>query len=137
MKRHISNAIADQKRFAATDADGLVKQVQALVRHSLHDEYNGQFRRLMTIKQYRSPELSALYTARYVERLVTYHEKRRRSQHGLAVHLPNFDLVVDLRPATGKENTGNGADRGTHPPVFDSNQTAKIGKIDDGRWRLG
>lgn len=75
MELHISNATADQKRFAAIDADNLVKQVQELVRYSLHDEYISRFRRLMTIEQYRSPELSALYTARYVERLVDYHEK--------------------------------------------------------------
>lgn len=75
MELHISNATADQKRFAAIAADSLVKQVQELVRYSLHDEYISRFRRLMTIEQYRSPELSALYTDRYVERMVDYHEK--------------------------------------------------------------
>ena len=75
MELHISNATADQKHFSAIDANRLVEQVQELVRYSLHDEYISRFRRLMTIEQYRSPELSALYTARYVERLVDYHEK--------------------------------------------------------------
>lgn len=75
MELHIGNATADQKRFAAIDADSLMKQVQELVRYSLHDEYISRFRRLMTIEQYRSPELSALYTDRYVERMVDYHEK--------------------------------------------------------------
>ncbi len=74
MQLHLNNAAADQDRFAAIDADDLVAQVQALVRYSLHDEYVRWFRRLMTIEQFRSPELAALYTQRYVERLVGYHE---------------------------------------------------------------
>ena len=31
------------------------------------------FRRMMTIEQFRSPELSALYSRRYVERMVASH----------------------------------------------------------------
>ncbi len=74
MQLHLANAAADQDRFAVIDADSLVEQVQALVRYSLHDEYVSRFRRLMTIEQFRSPELAALYTERYVDRLVEYHE---------------------------------------------------------------
>ena len=32
-----------------------------------------RFRRMMTIEQFRSPELAALYSKRYVERIVAYH----------------------------------------------------------------
>ncbi len=75
MQLHIANASADTAKFAAIDADGLVKQLQEVVYYSLHDEYVSRFRRLMTIEQFRSPELAALYTGRYVDRLVGYHEK--------------------------------------------------------------
>ncbi len=75
MQLHIANAAADTAKFAAIDADGLVKQLQEVVLYSLHDEYVSRFRRLMTIEQFRSPAFSALYTERYVERLVEYHEK--------------------------------------------------------------
>ncbi len=75
MQIHITDAAADRERFAAIDADSLVKQVLALVSYSLHDEYVSRFRRLMTIEQFRSTELAALYTERYVNRLVGYHEK--------------------------------------------------------------
>ncbi len=75
MQLHIANAPADTGKFAAIDADGLVKQLQAVVYYSLHDDFVSRFRRLMTIEQFRSPELAALYTERYVERLVGYHEK--------------------------------------------------------------
>ncbi len=75
MQLHIADANADHSRFAAIEVDDLVKQVQELIKYSLHDEYVSRFRRLMTIEQFRSPELSALYTERYVDRLVEYHEK--------------------------------------------------------------
>ncbi len=75
MQLHIANAEADTAKFAAIDANGLVKQLQEVVYYSLHDEYVSRFRRLMTIEQFRSPEFAALYTQRYVDRLVGYHEK--------------------------------------------------------------
>lgn len=75
MSLHISNASADRERFAAIDADSLIRQVQELVYYSLHDPYVSRFRRLMSVEQFRSPEFSALYTERYVNRLVGYHEK--------------------------------------------------------------
>lgn len=74
MQLHLTNAVADQERFAVIDEDGLVEEVQAIVRYSLHDEYVSQFRRLMTIEQFRSPNIASLYTERYVDRLVEYHE---------------------------------------------------------------
>ncbi len=75
MELHLNDAAVDGKRFAHIDADSLVKQVQELISYSLHDEYVSQFRRLVTVEQFRSPEISALYTQRYVERMVEYHER--------------------------------------------------------------
>lgn len=53
----------------------LIEKVRSLFHYSLHDEFVSQFRRMMTIEQFRSPELAEMYTNRYVEQLNTYHEK--------------------------------------------------------------
>ena len=41
--------------------------------YSLHDQTVSQFRRMMTLEQFRSPELAALYSKRYVDRMIAYH----------------------------------------------------------------
>lgn len=41
--------------------------------YSLHDEAVSSLRKMLTIEQFRSPELSEMYTRRYVDRLVDYH----------------------------------------------------------------
>lgn len=61
------------RTFEGITADVLVGKVQALVSYSIHDEFVGRFRRMMTIEQFRSPELSALYSQRYVEQIQSYH----------------------------------------------------------------
>ncbi|MCI2056394.1 MAG: TetR/AcrR family transcriptional regulator [Oscillibacter sp.] len=75
MDLHLADAAADKNRFSKITCDTLVKEVQDLIGYSLHDECVSRFRRLMTIEQFRSPEISALYTQRYVDRLVQYHER--------------------------------------------------------------
>lgn len=75
MQLHIENAKKDTAKFASISVEGLVKELSNVVNYSIHDEYVSQFRKLMTIEQFRSPELASLYTERYVDRLVVYHEK--------------------------------------------------------------
>ena len=41
--------------------------------YSLHDQTVSQFRRMMTLEQFRSPELAALYSKRYVDRMIAYY----------------------------------------------------------------
>lgn len=72
---HMADAGADAARFAAIDADGLARELLALVTYSLRDPYVAQFRRLLTIEQFRAPRLAEMYTERYVERLVGYHQR--------------------------------------------------------------
>ena len=48
--------------------------MRSLIAYSLHDEFVSQFRRMMTIEQFRSPELSSLYSQRYVAQIQQYHE---------------------------------------------------------------
>ena len=74
LRLHLGNAEADDALFSHITVAALTDKVTALVTYSLHDEFVRRFRKLMTIEQFRSGELSALYTQRYVSRMLTYHE---------------------------------------------------------------
>lgn len=74
MQLHFSDAGSDDRIFSGITAEELTALVKELVAYSLHDEFVSRFRRLMTIEQFHSPELSALYTERYVTRMLGYHE---------------------------------------------------------------
>ena len=63
---HAQNSEQDVILFENITADDLVEKVKSLIEYSLHDEYVSMFRRMMTIEQFRSTELSALYSQRYV-----------------------------------------------------------------------
>ena len=70
---HVQNSEQDIKVFEEITADDLVEKVRSLIEYSLHDEYVSMFRRMMTIEQFRSPELSELYSQRYVNQIHDYH----------------------------------------------------------------
>ena len=62
-----------QKDITETTEDALFEKVRQIFEYSLHNETISRFRRMMTIEQFRSPELAALYSDRYVERILHYH----------------------------------------------------------------
>ena len=70
---HVQNARQDIPVFAEITADALFEKVRQIFEYSLHNERISRFRRMMTIEQFRSPELAALYSRRYVERILEYH----------------------------------------------------------------
>ena len=70
---HVQDSARDVPVFTAITADALVEKVRQIFDYSLHNETISRFRRMMSIEQFRSPELAALYSARYVERVVRYH----------------------------------------------------------------
>ena len=70
---HVQDVGRDTPEFAAITEDGLSARLRALFLYSLHDETVRRFRRMMTIEQFRSPELAALYSRRYVGRVLDYH----------------------------------------------------------------
>lgn len=70
---HVQDAKRDFPVFTEISADTLAEKVRQIFLYSLHDEAISRFRRMMTIEQFRSPELSRLYSQRYVERMVVYH----------------------------------------------------------------
>ena len=70
---HVQNAVQDIPAFTEITADALFEKVRQIFEYSLHNETISRFRRMMTIEQFRSPELAALYSKRYVERVLDYH----------------------------------------------------------------
>lgn len=76
---HVQNAKQDIPVFTAITEDALAAKVRQLFSYSLHDETISRFRRMMTIEQFRSPQLAELYSRRYVDRVVAYHAAIFRS----------------------------------------------------------
>ena len=70
---HVQNAKEDIRVFSEINEEILIQKVRQIFLYSLHDETISRFRRMMTIEQFRSGQLSAFYTERYVERMVRYH----------------------------------------------------------------
>ena len=70
---HVQNVQKDIPIFTAITADALFEKVRQIFEYSLHNDTISRFRRMMTIEQFRSPELAALYSKRYAERLLHYH----------------------------------------------------------------
>lgn len=70
---HVQNARQDIPVFTRITEDGLLEKVRQIFFYSLHNETISRFRRMMTLEQFRSPELAALYSRRYVERVTEYH----------------------------------------------------------------
>lgn len=70
---HVQNSAQDIPIFTEISEAALIEKVHQIFDYSLHDETIARFRRMMTIEQFRSPELAELYTERYVARVVAYH----------------------------------------------------------------
>lgn len=90
---HFQDSGQDAALFEAITAEDLVEKVRALVAYSLHDEFVSLFRRMMTVEQFRTPELSALYSRRYVEQIHAYHT-------GLFARMIAAGVLADEDPAT-------------------------------------
>ncbi len=76
---HVQNAAQDVPVFTEITEDLLAEKVRQLFCYSLHDKTISRFRRMMTIEQFRSPQLAELYSKRYVERITAYHAALFRS----------------------------------------------------------
>lgn len=76
---HVQDVAQDIPVFTEITEGALFEKVRQIFEYSLHNETVSRFRRMMTIEQFRSPELAELYTRRYVERLVAYHADLFRS----------------------------------------------------------
>ena len=76
---HVQDAGQDIEEFLQITEDGLAEKVRQIFLYSLHEDAVARLRRMLTIEQFRNAELSALYSQRYVDRLVAYHAKLFRS----------------------------------------------------------
>ena len=90
---HVKDSEQDVIVFENITADDLVQKVKSLIEYSLHDEYVSRFRRMMTIEQFRSPELSELYSRRYVNQIHDYHSGLFRKMIAAGV-LADEDPVI-------------------------------------------
>ena len=70
---HVQRAAADIPMLMTIGEEELFEKVRQIFDYSLHNDNIRRFRKMMTIEQFRSPKLAALYSRRYVERLVEYH----------------------------------------------------------------
>lgn len=70
---HVQDVKKDIPIFTETTEEALFEKVWQIFEYSLHNDTISRFRRMMTIEQFRSPELAALYSKRYVERILKYH----------------------------------------------------------------
>lgn len=70
---HVQDSARDVPIFTGITEGFLFEKVRGIFEYSLHDKNISRFRRMMTIEQFRSPELAALYSERYVGRIVDYH----------------------------------------------------------------
>ena len=70
---HVQDSQMDIPVFSHISEELLVEKVRQIFLYSLHDKTISQFRRMMTLEQFRSPELAALFSERYVDRMIAYH----------------------------------------------------------------
>ena len=70
---HVQDATQDTAAFLYVSEETLFEKVRQIFEYSLHEPTISRFRRMMTLEQFRSPALAALYTKRYVDRMLVYH----------------------------------------------------------------
>lgn len=70
---HVNTAEKDVNMLKNISENALFELLKSIFCYSLHNETISKFRKMLCIEQFRSPEISALYTERYVDRIVFYH----------------------------------------------------------------
>lgn len=79
---HVQSAGQDVPLFAEISEELLFEKVRQIFAYSLHNKMICLFRKMMTIEQFRSAQLRAFYTQRFVERLLNYHAEIFRALIG-------------------------------------------------------
>ena len=117
---HVQNVKQDCPTFSHISEQALADKVRQIFLYSLHDKQISQFRRMMTLEQFRSPELAALFSERYVVlgtlcrpydlllcRYLPFPDRRRRNSGrgpgytGMDVCFPYHRPAERLRPSAG------------------------------------
>lgn len=71
---HVGAPESDSGVFTTITADDLVEKVKNIFTFTFKDEQISQFRKMMSIEQFRTPELSIMYNQRFVDRMISYHK---------------------------------------------------------------
>ena len=64
---HVQDSQKDIPVFSRISEELLVEKVRQIFLYSLHDKTLSQFRRMMTLEQFRSPKFAELLSKRYVD----------------------------------------------------------------------
>lgn len=72
---HVENVKKDIPTFLRIDGAFLFEKLRQVFEYSIENERIRGFRRMMSIEQFQSKEMSALFTKYYVDRLINYHAK--------------------------------------------------------------
>ncbi len=67
-----TDAEKDKLLFADISEESLAGMSKGLFLYFLHDDFASKFRKMLTIEQYKSGELAALYTKQYVDKPLAY-----------------------------------------------------------------
>ena len=70
---HVQDSQKDIPVFSHISEELLVEKVRQIFLYSLHDKTISQFRRMMTLEQFRSPKFAELLSKRYVDWMISYH----------------------------------------------------------------
>ena len=63
----------DLSQVKKISEQALYEKVKQIFEYSLHDQWLSDFRKMMTIDQFRSDSFGELYTKRFIDRLLDYH----------------------------------------------------------------
>lgn len=72
MNMHLYESEKDTSVFNKISTEDLVQKVHDLISYSIHDKTISNFRKFLTIEQFRNKEFAALYTQRYYSNLMNY-----------------------------------------------------------------
>ena len=63
----------DLSQVKKISEQALYEKVKQIFEYSLHDQWISDFRKMITIEQFRSDSFGELYTKRFIDRLLDYH----------------------------------------------------------------
>lgn len=69
-----SDADIDAAKYMNISSDVLGDMVKGLFAFFLHDDYTARFRKMMTIEQYKNPDIASLYSKQYFDDVISYQE---------------------------------------------------------------
>ncbi len=98
---HVENAKKDIQTFSEIDEVFLFAKLRQVFEYSIENERIRRFRRMMSIEQFQSKEISALYTSYYIDRLIDYHANIFRGlieSHEISFQDPNALALMYVAP---------------------------------------